>query len=345
MSEKNLISIYCPTYNSGVRRTLLSLESARLQEYTNKELIIGDDGSHDDTVQAIESFLSKYEHNFRRVVFIRHEVNIGTVKNLESIYDQCRGELTIGISPGDPLYSSETLSDIAEFYEMKQADLFVGFMRSYRMNGSFREVNYIKPHPRREALLMNPKKTFKKLIYGNFVSGVSLVQTRKLHQTDDFSLPEDVKLLEDWPFLLLYTLSGRPIPMLHKFIRWYEYGSGISTSETPARKQLAKDSDYFLQYLRNKICGNESPRTFSRDICHTLDRLIEYGGLKEEVPNKLKRRLVKLLRYPDFVSRSLTAKAINTLEGMNYKSLLRGIESIQGPGFKSLLIGFLAEKQ
>ncbi|HPJ82200.1 MAG TPA: glycosyltransferase [Saccharofermentans sp.] len=344
MSEKNLISIYCPTYNSGVKRTLLSLESARLQEYTNKELIIGDDGSRDDTVQAIETFLSKYENNFKRVVLIKHDENIGIVRNLESIYDHCRGELMIGISPGDPLYSSETLFDIAKFYELKRTDLFVGLMRSYRMNGSFREVNFLKPHPRQEALLMNPKKTFRKLIYGNFISGISLVQTRKLLQTDEFCLPENIKLLEDWPFLLLYTLSGRSIPMLHKFIRWYEYGSGISTSQNPSSKQLREDSIFFLHYLRNKILSDGNLKHISRDARNVLNRRIAYTDLQEQITNRFKRRIVRLLRYPDFATRSLARKVTNSLEGINYKKLLRETESIQGSGFRDLLIEFLAEK-
>ena len=344
MSEKNMISIYCPTYNSGVKRTLLSLESARLQEYTNKELIIGDDGSRDDTVQAIETFLSKYEHHFKRAVFIKQEKNIGTVKNLESIWEECRGELMIGTSPGDPLYSSKTLLNIAEFYESTNAEFFVGLMRGYRMCSAFEEVNYLRPSPKDDRLLKTPKKAFRKLIYGNFVSGASFVRTQRLQRTAEFRLPEGIKLLEDWPFLLLYTFSGRSIPMLHKFIRWYEYGSGISTSQTPSSKQLREDSIFFSHYLRNKILSDGNLKHISRDSCNVLNRRIAYTDLKEQITNRFKRRIVGLLRYPDFATRSLARKVTNSLEGINYKKLLRETESIQGSGFRDLLIEFLAEK-
>lgn len=340
MSEKHLVSIYCPTYNSGVKRTLLSLESARLQEYSEKELIIGDDGSSDETVQAIESFLSKYEQEFKRVVFIKHDTNIGTVKNLESIYGQCRGELMVGTSPGDPLYSNRTLSDIAEYYESKNVDFFVALARGYRVNGSLHEVSFLRPNPKQRALMMNPQKSFLKLVQRNFISGISFVRTADLNQMEELRLPKDIKLLEDWPFVLLYTLNGKPIHLMNKFIRWYEYGTGISTRHNPSSQQLSKDLNSILNYINYILCNDDRFSNTSQELTRIINRRIDYERLSKVISNRYLRLIIKTINFPDFVVKHLIDYMVTKSSFIYYKKVLRDLESEQGQGFKPLLIEY-----
>lgn len=70
MTQTELISVIIPSYNRP-DSTVKSIESALDQTYENFEVIVVDDGSKDDTWQAINSISSE------KLTAIRHETNRG----------------------------------------------------------------------------------------------------------------------------------------------------------------------------------------------------------------------------------------------------------------------------
>lgn len=103
MKKKNpKVSVCIPTYN---RTDLLkqSIESVLAQSFTDYELIISDNASEDSTVAIINSFSDP------RIVYQRHQKNIGLVNNWNSCLAAASGEY-VTIFHDDDLMLPENLA-------------------------------------------------------------------------------------------------------------------------------------------------------------------------------------------------------------------------------------------
>lgn len=83
-----LVSILIPTYNRP-KYLQLALESVLNQTYRNIEVIIGDDGTNNETEKLIgENFLNKYDN----IKYYHNEKNLGQFDNDIKLYDMANGK-------------------------------------------------------------------------------------------------------------------------------------------------------------------------------------------------------------------------------------------------------------
>ena len=102
------ISICIPTYNS--RKTIeATIASCQMQDYPNKEILISDDCSTDETADFVERF------NLVRV--IRGDHNIGIGHNLIKIMNQARGKYVVYICADDLFTHPSVVSDIVNQFD------------------------------------------------------------------------------------------------------------------------------------------------------------------------------------------------------------------------------------
>jgi alpha-1,3-rhamnosyltransferase len=102
-----LVSIVVITYNSS-QYVLETLESAKEQTYKNIELIVSDDGSTDDTPNICHKWITENSCHFKRVQFVRSEVNTGTPANCNRGIKASLGEW-IKVIAGDDLLDRNLL--------------------------------------------------------------------------------------------------------------------------------------------------------------------------------------------------------------------------------------------
>lgn len=76
----DLIQIFVPTFNRS-KLVVQAIDSIQRQGYKNLQIIVLDNASSDDTPTMIESLVKED----RRIVYIRHESNLGLVGNFNSI--------------------------------------------------------------------------------------------------------------------------------------------------------------------------------------------------------------------------------------------------------------------
>ena len=89
MENKNpLVSVLMTAYNRE-KYIAEAIESVLASTYTNFELIIIDDGSVDNTVQIIESFVALHSQNIK---FFKNESNLGLVGNWNKCIDLATGD-------------------------------------------------------------------------------------------------------------------------------------------------------------------------------------------------------------------------------------------------------------
>lgn len=116
MSDKPLISVIVPVYNSGefIERCLKSLAA---QTYDNIEIITADDGSADDSGEICRGFAG----SDRRFRYIRRE-NSGVAAARNGGLSEARGEL-IGFCDSDDHIEPEMFEYLAELIERYNADI------------------------------------------------------------------------------------------------------------------------------------------------------------------------------------------------------------------------------
>lgn len=327
MPDCPLFSVYVLTYNSDPLKLEFTLESIRLQDYPNVEVVIADDGSSSKShFRTIE----KYENTSCNTHTIFNPANLGTVGNMKRALEKCSGELVIGLSPGDALYSKETLSKAMEFYGNSGAPFFIGFLRAYRITKEkhFEDVNFMAPNPENIHLLEKPARTFRKLLTGNFISGAGLVRSRKIVEEETLQLPDSIRFLEDWTFYTLATYHNHKIPVYDGYVYWYEYGEGISAgNDEKWNNSLSRDWRTFLEWLRDH--GPDKGKNSL--IKKRLDQL----AFSSKHKSKILKGFHALFFYPDLLLHRIFAR--NELHSPGIKRFREQLTARQGDGFLEML--------
>lgn len=108
-----LVTVICLCYNQGrfVREALLSVVR---QTYPNVELIIVDDGSTDESVREINSFL----RDFRGAAFIPLPQNRGMCAAFNRGFGQSRGEFIIDLAADDVLLPHRVARQVEVFLQL-----------------------------------------------------------------------------------------------------------------------------------------------------------------------------------------------------------------------------------
>ena len=204
-----MVSIAMATYN-GEKYLREQLDSLVKQTYSDLEIIICDDCSHDSTSQILHEYAEKDS----RIKLFFNEKNLGFKKNFEKAISLCNGEY-IALSDQD---------DIWELNKIETELNAIGNNDFVFHNAELIDGNGVSLNKRAWKDLYNffavPKKSddvFNRLIppQGNFVQGF------KYH---------------DWWFALNSTLHNGFIGLSNCLIKYRRYAEQVTATETSARK-------------------------------------------------------------------------------------------------------------
>lgn len=122
MEHKNsLVSICVPTYNSA-KFLKQCLDSIVTQTYANKEVIISDNASTDETVSIIQEYVKKY--GFKLNV---NATNIGAGENFNKLISLANGDY-IAIYHADDVYQKTIVEECAQVLDNDESIPLVGTM-------------------------------------------------------------------------------------------------------------------------------------------------------------------------------------------------------------------------
>ena len=109
-SERPLLSVVMPTYNSDVDLLNAAIQSVTSQSYTNWQLCISDDGSDSEEVkQAINAWVEKN----RKITAVFGQQSAGIANNTNSALQLARGEYCIFLDHDD-LLADHALYEVAK---------------------------------------------------------------------------------------------------------------------------------------------------------------------------------------------------------------------------------------
>lgn len=90
MNAPELVSVIVPAYEHE-RYVESCLDALAAQTYRPMELLIADDASRDATAAVIEKFVAEQTAEFDRIVFLRHDRNLGVATTLNELLERARG--------------------------------------------------------------------------------------------------------------------------------------------------------------------------------------------------------------------------------------------------------------
>src|SRR5437868_7150756 len=107
--EYPLVSAEVLCYNHA-RFVVECLESVKLQNYPNLELIVNDDASTDNSAALIEAWLAENKSIPHR--FIHNKVNRGLCRTLNNALGQASGKYFCGIAADDAWLPGKLLNQV-----------------------------------------------------------------------------------------------------------------------------------------------------------------------------------------------------------------------------------------
>lgn len=224
--NKKTISIGVLSYNS--ENTILeTLDSIANQSYgsNNIELIIGDDGSQDNSQKIINDWVSKNKNNFFKIILILKTKNKGLVANFNSI---CQKATSSWIKPiaADDILKNNCLEVFNKFTEQnKYAQCILCQVQKFN---SFSILDIV---PKNSYYFnLSPSKQFQELLIDNFVPAPGCFL--RLDLLAKLNYAEEGMVMEDYPLWLKLTSQGIRLYFIEEVLVKYRISESISNSNT-----------------------------------------------------------------------------------------------------------------
>ena len=218
------LSVIVCCYNPDITKLKKTLLSINNQKEVSLQIVISDDGSKYKYRNIIEQWCA--ENKIANVFYNFLSDNVGTVKNITSAVKYCDSKYIKTISPGDYLFEAQTIAKFLGFIRQSNADLIYGDAIYY----TDRKIVKQKAIP--HSKLIYDAKSIKKIVclYNGYFHGAAFIARKEIYTDILTSYETKVKYIEDRAimyssFIEDKKIVGLPIPMV-----WYEFGSGISTS-------------------------------------------------------------------------------------------------------------------
>lgn len=192
-----------------------ALASIFLQDYSEIELIISNDGSSDFNEEKLISYLNEHRtENIKRVIINNSERNLGTSKQLNQIISVTTGRYLFFLAADDTLDNPSVLSRLADTF-CRNSDPFAVCGNCSLYDNSLQKWIPAAPNKAEKEKL----RSFTSIdLYRSLSSGMFIPTAATAYSMKAFdilgSFDERVFLLEDWSFFLKMTRSGyKPVYM------------------------------------------------------------------------------------------------------------------------------------
>ena len=255
MTENVFISILMVTYNSSWDKTRQTLKSIINQNFQNFEIIIADDGSKENNYELIKDYFQKI--NYSNYKLVNNSVNKGTVENIISGLNYCNGDYIKLISPGDFFYNTNTLKKIFDEIKGHREAIYLTRYVFYKNENDKRIIYDNKMFPK--DIRPYNKQNYKKIKYNyllklDLILGAAVIYKANKLKEYIVDIKNYVKYAEDTVMLYMIANNEKILP-LNTIGGWYEYSTGISTTDDERWTKIITDeiSSIFILLYEKKI--------------------------------------------------------------------------------------------
>ena len=296
------ISVIVLTYFPNKEKLLSTIKSILLQKNISHEILIADDGSNTFFKEDIEKLMDEY--NFTNYKFVEHSQNQGTVINFYDAVKLSNGEIVKPISPGDYLYSEYTLQRVCEFMKKQNADATFGNLIYYADDGGIKVFD--KKDPINDKVYLDYENyNSRKIKFSDAICGASLFYKTSVLKEFLSQVIGTLIYAED-AITQYFALEGKKILKIRDFVVFYEYGSGISTSQPSGSNRIMDDFIRFYDFLMDKFPKEKYLKNVikrldliskKKRICYYLYRLLLLDNNYNSIKNKIISNKYKCVDY------------------------------------------------
>ena len=261
-----VICCYNPNFEK-LKKTIISIVK---QKNVSFEIIISDDGSKENYLNKLESWINEIGLRGMKYNFLKE--NVGTVKNIISGMEKSEGKYIKIISPGDYLFNEYSLERYKKEFEDKNCSLIYSRAAFYDENGLV--LNKYNP-----VLINTEKNRYLKrnvCFFMDSLIGATVACTRDMIKYL-YEISGVVRLLEDYPMSYLALMNNEKVCFIKEYLIWYEYGTGISTQSISSK--LENDTNKFLKFLSKNYSKN---RAVLKSVKY-LNLIRNYSGTKTTI--------------------------------------------------------------
>lgn len=265
------VSIVIPVYNTG-NYLYKCVESLLLQTLRDIEIVIVDDGSHEDTAAICEELAARDSR-----IRVYHKPNEGVSKARNYALDRVTGKY-IGFVDSDDWVDTTMYQTLVDTIEQQNADLVYCDATTTWDDGRSASDTFstLSNSTILETKNLSPRTTCE--IAGSAWRGLFKSSTLKKY---NIRFPEDLKFSEDRIFNLLVLTHVSRIYYLKQsfYFRFMRKGSCVNSNHPDAASILLRSS-FIMQQLAGAHWGEEHRKIYQRQLVTgfigSLYRIIEH---------------------------------------------------------------------
>lgn len=253
-SNTPLVSVCILAYNSEM--TIIdTLDSVYNQNYNPLELIVSDDGSHDNTVTIVSKWLSSHKHRFFKSTLLNVKSNTGTPANCNRAFASCNGKWIKFIAADDCLLPNCISDDIQFVVNNKTIEVlysdYYGFVQD--VDGTKKIIEKRLNPAINEAFDTTPDKQVKFYLSKSFnISPSAFIKADVISKVGGFI--EKYKVFEDTPFFTKVLLANIKIFHLPKYTVMYRIDTESVTRDINNKFfYKTKFVDNLLQFRKDMV--------------------------------------------------------------------------------------------
>ena len=209
------ISIIIPNYN-GDKFIRSCLDSVSNQDYPNKEVIVVDDGSTDDSVKIVRQFMKENKKLDMKLI-CQDNLNAAVARN--NGMKKATGDLVVFLD-SDDLLRANVVSKLIAKYEKNDADLLIGGYEEISEGGEhLKDKNFSDV-----IIAINPRKEFSELanmdpVPSNKIYNLKLIRKNNLQWGN-------VRIGQDLNFYLKYLAICKKVLLTSEIVYRYRIVQG-----------------------------------------------------------------------------------------------------------------------
>ncbi len=212
-AKQPLVSVIIPCYNQG-KFLRDALESVTQQTYQDLEIIVVNDGSHDDTAEVAKSF-------GERVSYVYQE-NAGQGAARNTGASRAKGDLLQFLDSDDLLAPDHIELHVQAFLTHPEVSVFYGSWKSMRFDGT------VENRLRSQTL---PDDQYHRLLVQNVAPPCCMTLKREAFElAGGFEPNRDFRGSEDWELWLRMSLAGEKFAFVPGSLSFYRQHGGATTS-------------------------------------------------------------------------------------------------------------------
>lgn len=244
MTQKPLISVLIPTYNSP--DLWGTLESLIRQDYPRIQPVLVDDGSQDfDLVKTEQFFQTQNRGNLEQITVLQNPENQGTVYTMNRGLSRCKGEYIFNLA-GDDLFADEkVLSDWVAAFMATGAQVMTGYRSIWDENLEHCLGTEPRAQQVRDLQNKSPRELFEDMAKANYVFGSATARTAESFRKYG-TYDENYRLIEDHPAILKLLRLGEPIVFFDRTVVKCRVGGASSAQNY--NEAYARDVDRILTH-------------------------------------------------------------------------------------------------